>query len=340
MKKQSPFKIFLFFINSILATALLLSFFLPYISPIKLASLTIFSLFVPFLVLTNLCFLLYWTLKLHKNVLLPILVLLLGWFLAPPLVKFTNKEVVLTNDLKVMSYNVRMFNYYKWNNDVTTESKIYEFINNESPDLIAFQEFYQSNTIDIKLPYKFIKTKSIKDKFGLAIYSKFPIINSGSLNFENSANNTIFVDIVRKNDTIRIYNVHLESLKINPNKENFGEKDSERLLKRLASGFEKQAIQTEYIIKHEYNWKGKKIICGDFNNSAYSWVYKELVKNKKDSFIESGIGLGKTFRYAYPMRIDFILSDKKATINQFKTYNDIKLSDHFPIMSRLNWTTH
>ena len=54
--------------------------------------------------------------------------------------------------------------------------------------------------------------------------------------------------------------MHLESLKINPNKENFGEKDSERLLKRLASGFEKQAIQTEYIIKHEYNWKGKKII--------------------------------------------------------------------------------
>ncbi len=337
MKKRSIFNTLLFFINSILATALLLSFFLPFISPNNLPSLTVFSLFVPFLVLTNLGFLIYWIIKLHKNMLLSAFVLILGWFLAPPLIKFSNKEVVLTNDLKVMSYNVRMFNYYKWNDDVTTEQKIYEFVNNESPDVIAFQEFYQSDLIDIKLPYKFIKTKSTKDKFGLAIYSKYPIANSGSLNFENSANNTIFVDIVKNRDTIRIYNVHLESLKINPNKENFGEKDSERLFKRLANGFKKQADQTERIMQHEYSWKGKKIICGDFNNSAYSWVYKKLANNKKDAFIERGIGLGKTFRYVYPMRIDFILTNEDANINQFKTYNKVKLSDHFPIMSRLNW---
>lgn len=337
MRKKSIFNSLLFFINSIVATALLLSYFLPFISPKTLPSLTVFSLFVPFLVLVNLGFLIYWLIKLHKNTLLPTLVLLLGWFLAPPLLKFSNKEVILTNDLKVMSYNVRMFNYYKWNDDVTTEQQIYEFINNESPDVIALQEFYQSELLDIKLPYKFIKTKSLKDKFGLAIYSKYPIVNSGSLNFEKSANNTIFIDILKNQDTIRVYNVHLESLKINPNKENFGEKDSERLFKRLADGFQKQVEQTERIIQHEYSWKGKKIICGDFNNSAYSWVYKKLAKDKKDAFIERGLGLGKTFRYIYPMRIDFILTDEEANINQFKTYSKTTLSDHYPIMSRLNW---
>ena len=337
MKKPSILNTLLFFINSFIATALLLSFFLPYISPKTLPSLTVFSLFVPFLVLANFGFLIYWLVKLHKNVLLPALVLSLGWFLSPPLVKFSHKEVVLTNDLKVMSYNVRMFNFYQWSDDATVEQKIYEFVNNESPDVIAFQEFYQSDMIDINLPYKFIKTKSTKDKFGLAIYSKYPIVNSGSLNFENSANNAIFIDILRNYDTVRVYNLHLESLKINPNKENFGEKDSERLFKRLSNGFTKQVDQTERILQHEYSWKGKKIICGDFNNSAYSWVYNKLATNKKDAFIECGIGFGKTFRYVYPMRIDFILSDNTATINQFKTYSHIKLSDHFPIMSRLHW---
>ena len=337
MKKKSIFSALLFFINSVTATALLVSYFLPYISPKTFPSLTVFSLFVPFLVLTNLGFLIYWLIKLHKNTLLSTLVLLIGWFLAPPLIKFSNKEVVLTNDLKVMSYNVRMFNYYKWNDDITTEQKIYEFINNESPDIIALQEFYQSDLIDIRLPYKYIKTKSTTNKFGLAIYSKYPIVNSGSLNFEKSANNTIFIDILKNYDTIRVYNVHLESLKINPNKENFGEKSSERLFKRLSIGFQKQVEQTERIIQHEYGWKGKKIICGDFNNTAYSWAYKKLAKNKKDAFIEKGLGLGKTFRYIYPMRIDFILTDDKANINQFKTYNKIKLSDHYPIMGRLNW---
>ena len=337
MKKYSILNKLLFFINSVLAAVLLFSYALPFISPKTIPAVAVFSLFVPLLVILNLFFFVYWLLKLHKNALLSLLILLIGWFASPPLIKFSNKEIILNNDLKVMSYNVRLFNHYKHEDDITTEQQIYEFINNESPDVIAMQEFYQSELLDIKLPYKYIKTKSKTNQFGLAIYSKYPIVNSGSLNFKNSANNTIFIDVVKKKDTIRIYNVHLESLKINPKKENFGEKNSERLFKRLANGFEKQVDQTELILQHEYSWKGKKIVCGDFNNTAYSWVYNKLSKNKKDAFIASGIGLGKSFRYIYPMRIDFIFTDKAATINQYKTYSDIKLSDHYPIMTRLHW---
>ena len=326
-----------FFINSVFATVLLLSYVLPFVSPKLIPAFAVFSLSVPLLVLINAFFFVYWLLKLHKNALLSLLVLLIGWFTSPPLVKFSKKEILLNNALKVMSYNVRLFNHYKHLEDVTTEQKIYDFINNENPDILTMQEFYQSKSLNIKLPYKYIKTKSKANKFGLAIYTKYPIINSGSLNFKNSANNTIFVDILKNKDTIRVYNVHLESLKLNPKKENFGEKDSERLCKRLATGFEKQVNQTELILQHESSWKGKKIICGDFNNTAYSWVYQKLSKNKQDAFLNAGIGLGKSFRYLYPMRIDFILTDKNTTINQYKTYNDLKLSDHYPIMTRINW---
>ncbi|WBX74373.1 endonuclease/exonuclease/phosphatase family protein [Tenacibaculum pacificus] len=337
MKKYSIVQKLLFFINSVFATVLLLSYALPYVSPQIIPAVAVFSLFVPLLIILNIGFFIYWLLKVHKYALLSLLILVIGWFISTPLVIFSNKETVLNNDLKVMSYNVRLFNYYKHLDDITTEQKIYEFINNENPDVIAMQEFYLSELLDIKLPYKYIKTKSKADKFGLAIYSKYPIINSGSLNFKKSSNNTIFVDIVKNNDTIRVYNVHLESLKVNPNKENFGEKDSERLFKRLANGFEKQVSQTELILQHEYSWKKKKIICGDFNNTAYSWIYQKLSKDKQDAFLEAGIGLGKSFRYAYPMRIDFILPDNKATINQYKTYSSLKLSDHYPIMTRLHW---
>jgi endonuclease/exonuclease/phosphatase family metal-dependent hydrolase len=337
MKKYSIVQKLLFFINSVFATVLLLSYVLPFISPKTIPGVAVFSLFVPLLFILNVLFFVYWLLKLHKNLLLSLLILVIGWFASPPLIKFSNKEIILNNDLKVMSYNVRLFNHYKHESDITTEQKIYEFINNESPDIIAMQEFYQSELLDINLPYKYIKTKSKSNKFGLAIYSKYSIVNSGSLNFKNSANNTIYIDIVKNKDTIRVYNVHLESLKVNPKKENFGEKDSERLFKRLANGFEKQVEQTELILQHEYSWKGKKIVCGDFNNTAYSWVYQKLSKNKKDAFLEAGIGLGKSFRYAYPMRIDFILTDNNATLNQYKTYSNIKLSDHYPIMTRLHW---
>ncbi|MCD8400825.1 endonuclease/exonuclease/phosphatase family protein [Tenacibaculum finnmarkense] len=337
MKKSPIIQKLLFFVNSILATLLLLCYVLPYVSPQVIPALAVLSLFVPLLIILNCFFFVYWLLKINKKVLLSLLVLSIGWVSSTPLLKLSNKETVLNDDLKVMSYNVHLFNYYKHINDITTEQKIYEFINNQNPDVVAMQEFYRSELLDIKLPYKYIKTKSKSRKFGLAIYTKYPIVNSGSLNFKNSANNTIFVDIVKNKDTIRIYNVHLESLKINPNKDYFGEKDSGHLFKRLTNGFEKQVAQTELILQHEYSWKKKKIICGDFNNTAYSWVYQKLSEDKKDAFLTAGIGLGKSFRYIYPMRIDFMLTDNTATINQYKTFSDIKFSDHYPIMSRLHW---
>ena len=61
-----------------------------------------------------------------------------------------------------------------------------------------------------------------------------------------------------------------------------------------------------------------------------------LPQNKKDAFIEAGKGFGKTFDYWFPMRIDFILTDKNAVINQFNSFSE-KYSDHFPILARINW---
>ncbi|WP_369048649.1 endonuclease/exonuclease/phosphatase family protein [Tenacibaculum sp. UWU-22] len=235
-----------------------------------------------------------------------------------------------------MSYNVRMFNYYKLNKDENTAQKTYQFINNIDSDILAIQEFYDNKKNNLHYPYKYIKLKSKNLKFGLAIFSKYPIINSGSLDFENSGNNAIFVDVIKEKDTIRIYNLHLQSLKINPAKENFGQADSEKLFKRLKNGFYKQAKQTERFLAHEKQWLGKKIICGDFNNTAYSWVYHQLKNNKKDAFIEAGSGFSKTFHYPFPMRIDFMLTDISAQVYQYKTF-DTNFSDHNPIFSRIGW---
>ena len=50
--------------------------------------------------------------------------------------------------------------------------------------------------------------------FGSAIYSKYPIINSGIIPFENDGtNNCIYVDIKRETDTLRIFNAHLGSIR-------------------------------------------------------------------------------------------------------------------------------
>lgn len=335
-KKYSLFNKLLYFINSVIAAVLLFSYFLAYVSPKTVAVFSVVSLAVPLLIIINLLFLIYWIFKLKKHLIVSGIVLLIGWLFFPPFLKFSEKNTARNNDVKIMSYNVRMFNLYKWIKEDGIDKKIFDFIDEKSPDILAIQEYHHSKKNKINYPYSYHVLKSKKNNLGLIIYSKYKIINKGSLDFKQSANNAIFIDILKNKDTIRIYNLHLQSLKINPKKENFGEKNSEKLIARLKNGFKKQASQVEIFLNHEKKWKGKKVICGDFNNTSFSWAYRQIAKNKKDAFEIAGIGFGKSFNYFFPMRIDFILTDTNSKINNFKTYSP-KYSDHFPIMSRINF---
>tara|TARA_B100000787_G_C16190469_1_gene297191 strand:- start:1729 stop:2748 length:1020 start_codon:yes stop_codon:yes gene_type:complete len=323
------------FINIVIAIILLFSYVLPFISPESNPGFTIISLAVPLLFLLNILFILYWIIKLKKYFIISTFAIVLGVGYINSIYKFSEKKIFLNDDIKVMSYNVRLFNHYKWSKENDIAEKTSNFISEKKPDIITIQEFFEAKNLKISYPYQFIKTKSEINKFGLAIYSKYEIINSGSLDLEESANNIIFADILKEKDTIRIYNIHLESLKINPNKQHFGEQDSDKLIQHMKTSFQKQATQVEQFLEHEKQWEGKKIVCGDFNNTAFSWVYNQLCKNKQDAFEIAGKGLGRTFNYMYPLRIDFILVDNNFEVNNFKTF-DVQYSDHFPILARIN----
>jgi vancomycin resistance protein VanJ len=150
-------------------------------------------------------------------------------------------------------------------------------------------------------------------KGGLSIYTTYEIINSGSLEFPDTYNNAIFADIVRQKDTIRVYNVHLQSSKINTNVEALKNETSENLLNRLSSTFKAQQDQVELIKAHQKQSGYKTIITGDLNNTSYSYIYNELRGTFYDSFEEAGHGFGKTFNFRFfPLRIDFILLDNEA----------------------------
>ena len=336
MKNLSFFDKILYLANSLFATLLLLSFLLPYISPAIIPVFAILSLFVPILLIINFVFTIYWLLKLKKQFLLSFIILFTGWFLAPPFYKISSNTSSLNSDLKVISYNVKTFDLFSNIKEIEKKQNGYDFIAEKNPDILVIQEYYKSKKVQFSFRYKYVKFRSRISKYGMAIYSKFKILNAGSLNLKSSGNNIIYADILKEKDTIRIYNTHFESLRINPNQENFGEKNSEKLIERVSKSFKKQALQVEVFLKHEKKWTGKKIMCGDFNNTSYSWMYHEISKNKKDAFIEAGKGFGQTYNYWFPMRIDFILTDENAIVNQFSNYLE-KYSDHYPIQARINW---
>ncbi|TYB77058.1 endonuclease/exonuclease/phosphatase family protein [Bizionia myxarmorum] len=337
MKNLKLIDKFIYFLNGIAAFLLLTSYILPFVPPKTFALLSVLSLGVPFLILVNSIFFLYWLIMLKKQLILSLVVLIIGYFNFGSLYKFTSDDDIShEHQLKVMNYNVRLFNLYNWIPKKGIQGKMVDLIKQKAPDVLSIQEYHPHPKVDLSFfKYKFEKLSGKKTKYGQVILSQYPIINSGSIEFPETDNNAIFVDILKADDTIRIYNIHLQSLKIDTKMENFNQEDSERLLKKTEHTFEKQQVQTELFLKHKAACPYKVIITGDFNNTAFSYVYKELKGDMKDAFKEAGNGFGRTYDFRFfPIRIDFIFSDPAFEVTDFKTI-DNKYSDHYPIMATL-----
>ncbi len=338
MKKLKLFDKLVFFINSIAAGLLLLSYVIPYLAPKNFAFISVLSLAVPILIILNILFFAYWLLKVKKQLLLSLLVLAIGFKYLGSLYKFSSsKDVDEPNNISIMSYNVRLFNLYNWLPDKDIPSKINIFIKEQQPDIVSFQEYRTISDIVLdSYAYKFEHLGGKDDNIGQVIASKFPIVNSGSVEFPNTGNNAIFADILKGSDTLRIYNIHLESLRISVDMSEIQAKDSEVLVKKTSETFKIQQTQAELFLNHTNSSNYKTIITGDFNNTPYSYVYKQIKGELNDAFEMAGNGFGRTFDFKFfPVRIDFILSDSSFKVNGFKTFEE-KYSDHYPIMAKLS----
>ena len=245
-----------------------------------------------------------------------------------------------------MSYNVRLLNVFKWLDRDDVPDDILTFINEKNPDILCIQEFSNSANIDLKVySHKYILMEGNQIKTAQAIFSKFPIINQGNIAFPNSNNNVVFADIKKGKDVIRVYNMHLQSIKISPDVSELDEKNidainqgkSQKLFNRISKAFMQQQQQAELIKEHKKDCPYPIIICGDMNNSAFSYVYRNIKGSLKDSFEEAGIGFGSTYKFRYyPARIDYIFADDTMKVKKFESFSDFENSDHYPIMARLS----
>jgi len=296
------------------------------------------NLMVPFFALINMFFFIYWVINFKWPFLLFVFSVLIGFKEWGKLYKLPNNAIPVSNGIKVMSFNVRLFNSYKWIDTKEVPEAIEKFIQKESPDLVCLQEYSKDFSPEFNnYPYRYIKPSKKNGQNGLCILSKYKLFNSRYIGFEKSNNSAIHADFFYKMDTVRIYNVHLESLSINLNDTLFTKKNSQKFLERIQSVIEKQQSQIEQFEKVDQKNKYPTIICTDLNNNAFSQPYNLLKENRHDAFALSGGGLGSTYKLAYfPFRIDFIFTDSKFNVINFTTH-DLRLSDHKPISALLEW---
>ncbi len=346
MKKLSWFNKAMFFFNIVLTVLTFLAYVLPFLAPKVFPILSVLTLILPLFLILNGLFFLYWLIQFKKQIFLSGLVLLMGITFINKFYKFSEVNTPSTeNDFVVMSYNVRLFNLFEWLPDTDVVTYIRTFINDKNPDIVCIQEYSSAANIDLKVyPHRYIHMQGNKIKSGQAIFSKFPIIDEGNLTFPQSNNSVIFADIKKGKDVIRVYNMQLQSIKISPdvneiseNIDEINQQKSQMVFNRISTAFKKQQQQAEIIMNHKKDCKYPIIICGDMNNSAYSFVYRSIKGDLNDTFEEAGGGFGNTYHFRYyPARIDYIFADAKMKVKSFESFPDFVNSDHYPIMTRLS----
>ncbi|MBA0885441.1 endonuclease/exonuclease/phosphatase family protein [Flavobacterium undicola] len=347
MKNLSWFNKGMFFLNIFLIVVTFIAYILPFLAPKTFPLLSVLTLFMPLFFIFNSLFFVYWAMQFKKRMVMSGLVLLIGITFINKFYKFSAKDYPEEEtDFVVMSYNVRLFNLFKWQNKLDIPETILEFINDKNPDILCIQEYSNSAHVDLKVyPHRTIFMEGDQIKTGQAIFSKFPIIEQGKISFPNSNNNVVYADIKKGKDIIRVYNMHLQSIKISPDvneiSENIDVIDKEKsqlLFNRISKAFKQQQQQAEILKDNLRECKYPVIICGDMNNSAFSYVYRIIKGSLKDGFEEAGKGFGQTYRFKYyPARIDYIFADRQMKVKKFETFPEFDNSDHYPIMAKLSF---
>lgn len=309
-----------------------------------------------------------WSLAKSKWAIYTLIVLIIGGKLHFRMIALGSDEDVLPTEeriLNIMSYNVRLFDLY--NAEMTerngTRNAIFDYIASKNPDVICFQEFYhQDKPTSFSTRDSLIQLLQIKDyheryahklrgrqNFGVAILSKYPMIAKGDVMFStqnaDDFNYCVYVDVVKNTDTFRIYNVHLQSIRLQQEDysifENGIETSTEKkstvrlLIDKLRVAYPKRADQARVVMEHVANSPYPTIVCGDFNDTPMSYTYNQFNKLLKDAFRNTSKGIGTTYVGKVPAgRIDYIFHTKDLNSSHFVIQKEA-LSDHRAISCKV-----
>ena len=352
-------------INLCFIGLLLLSYLSLYISPVKFWPIAFAGFVYPVFLLINIFFVLFWLVFLKKYFLLSLIAILLGYNQIKTYVKFSGSEhkLAFERSLKVMTYNVRLFDLYNWHSESSksTRSAIFGLFKSESPDILCLQEYYSgagkhadfADSICQRVGFKYRYVELINKKnnglpYGLAIFSKYPIVRTLKIEYPNSKVNFCqSVDLSIGKDTIRLFNLHLESIKFGKEDYNFVseltntpsgnepiKKGSWAILSKMKSAYIKRAVQIETVAKFVRNSPYPVLFCGDFNDTPVSYSYRQINNELQDAFVDAGTGLGQTHTHILPLlRIDYIFHSKSLNAVDYKT-TEKDYSDHFPVVAR------
>ena len=352
-------------LNILGAIAMLLAYLAPIVNPARMVIPALFGLAYPYLLMMHLAFLCYWLIRLKKEILISLIVVLLGWNhlnnLLPLNLRPSEIPVNTSQDrlLKALSYNVRGFDIFQWSKEPEANKEIFKFLETQEPQLVCFKEYYTSSLSGQTHAYiasqlKYLPHNAVyytadhtnSNGFGIATFCKYPILKKSRIPFNSSFNAAMYTDILFQSDTIRVFNIHLQSIRFQ--EDNYAFMDTARLKynneqiseiraigSRLKTAFSKRAEQAQVIASYIKDSPHPVLVMGDFNDTPQSYAYRKIKKGLDDSFRKSGRGFGNTYAGELPsFRIDYIMYGPPLISSEFLRIKT-DYSDHYPISTNL-----
>ena len=357
-------------INIIVVIGIALAYLATEISPDKFAYLAFFGIAYGFFLVANIIFIVFWLLVKKRFALISTLAILLGFnYLSSYFQGIPNlsSKTPPARSVKVVSQNVKLFGWYNWEENIAQRDQMMRKLEKTEGDIFCFQEFFHNSgpgifetkellKLSLGAPYlydEYTSTVGQNQHYGIATFSKFPIVGQGKIRFKGETNNnmSIYTDVVAYGDTIRVYNVHAASIRFSDSQYAFIKELNEEkqeahveidealgIVQRLAGAFARRAKQVEQVKAHSDESPYPVVICGDFNDTPVSYSYATISNGLIDTFREGGgLGIGSTYLGAFPsFRIDYIFHSKDLESAQYTRYEE-GISDHNAISS-LIWT--
>ena len=331
------------------------------IPPTETYNLWLITFIIPFALLANIIFLVVSVALRKKSSLYYIVTLLIGsnYLISTVGVKSIFNRQRLTKDtFTVLSYNMqslgghyaapasfraidqRTLDFKEWILQQESEIQCYqEFLNYD--DHVDFNIIQQLHNKGYHTYFSYDSGRVHKSLVvGTLITSKYPIASAGDIIVsENGFNRATYADIVMDSITLRVINVHLESMGIKQyhpaHSSGFqSRKESAKIiLHKLKDGVFERSHQVKILAKFIKESPYPVICVGDFNDMPYSYSYQYLKRRMRNTFEEVGTGFGFTYNgnTLRMLRIDNQFFSDNVKPVRFITRNDIEYSDHFPL---------
>jgi len=202
--------------------------------------------------------------------------------------------------------NITQTNFKVYNANVLSSNMSHELILKQillqSPDVITLQEFSPSlkqslMVLDDLYPYQVLQPRS--DNFGIALYSKWPIIEQNILNFKPLKLPTIDA-LIEAHSLIRVITTH----PVPPLNQSMFDARNQHM-KELAHYIESKS---EFLI-----------LTGDFNNTPFAYSFKQFLKQTQLHQARAHNGINATWPSAFnylgiSIAIDHILLSPELAV--------------------------